>query len=124
MITTDYRMWEFDEEFIDYILKHRILAIDMEIATLFAVGYALNVPIGAIMLISDLPLREGGIKGKDQARKIFKTYTEKHLDMGVKTFEELSANKLPTVTNVHPVNGDRFLKSILNNICFNLTPSK
>jgi len=94
MITTDYRMWEFDQEFIDYILNHRILAIDMEIATLFAVGYALNVPIGAIMLISDLPLREGGIKGKDQAREIFKTYTEKHMNLGIKTFEEIKRQRI------------------------------
>jgi len=46
------------------------------------------------MLISDLPLREGGIKGKDQARDIFKTYTEKHLDMGIKTFEELKHQQI------------------------------
>jgi len=48
MLTTDYRMWEFDDDFIDYILKHRILAIDMEIATLFSVAYALSLPMGAI----------------------------------------------------------------------------
>lgn len=83
MLTTDYRMWEFDQEFIDYILKHRILAIDMEIATLFSVGYALNVPTGAIMLVSDLPLRKGGIKSKDSAKEIFSKYTDNHLQMGI-----------------------------------------
>lgn len=89
MLTTDYRMWEFDREFIDYILKHRILAIDMEIATLFSVAYALNVPVGAIMLISDMPLKKGGIKSKESAKEIFQTYTEKHMLSGLLALEEI-----------------------------------
>lgn len=89
MHTTDYRMWEFDKDFIDYILKHRIIAIDMEIATLFSVGYALNVPTGALMLVSDLPLRKGGIKSKDSAAEVFQTYTEQHLEIGIKIVEEM-----------------------------------
>jgi len=93
MMTTDYRMWEFDQEFIDYILKQRIIAIDMEIATLFAVGYALNVPIGALMLVSDLPLRKGGIKSKASAHDIFHTYTDQHLKMGVRVCEEIAKRK-------------------------------
>lgn len=100
MLTTDYRMWEFDQEFIDYILKHRILAIDMEIATLFAVGYALNVPTGAIMLVSDMPLRKGGIKSKDSAKEIFGKFTETHLHMGIEIMmtikAQLEANGLET----------------------------
>lgn len=83
LMTTDYRMWEFDDDFIKYIHKHRILAIDMEIATLFSVGYALNVPTGAVMLVSDLPLRKGGIKSKDSAQEIFSQYTEAHLQIGI-----------------------------------------
>lgn len=89
MLTTDYRMWEFDAEFIDYILKHRILAIDMEIATVFSVAYALNVPIGAIMLISDMPLKKGGIKSKESANTVFETFTKNHLHAGIKTIEEI-----------------------------------
>lgn len=91
MLTTDYRMWEFDQEFIDYILKHRILAIDMEIATLFSVGYALNVPTGAIMMVSDLPLRKGGIKSKDSAKEIFCKYTDNHLLMGIEIMATIKA---------------------------------
>ena len=95
MLTTDYRMWEFDTEFIDYIIKHRIMAIDMEIATLFAVGYAMNVPTGALMLVSDLPLRKGGIKSKDSASEIFHTYTKQHLNMGIKILDEMKAQHCP-----------------------------
>ena len=95
MHTTDYRMWEFDQEFIDYILKHRIIAIDMEIATLFSVGHALNVPTGALMLVSDVPLRKGGIKSKDSAKEIFTDHTETHLDIGIKVIEELCRQSYP-----------------------------
>lgn len=93
MLTTDYRMWEFDEEFIDYIHKHRILAIDMEIATLFSVGYALNVPTGAIMLVSDLPLRKGGIKSKDSAAEVFSKFTELHLQIGIDVMDYVNKQK-------------------------------
>lgn len=95
MLTTDYRMWEFDAEFIDYILKHRILAIDMEIATLFSVGYALNVPTGALMLVSDLPLRKGGIKSKDSAQDVFCNYTDNHLRIGLDVIEAIKQVKVP-----------------------------
>lgn len=88
LMTTDYRMWEFDQEFIEYILKHRIMAIDMEIATIFAVGYARNVPTGAMMLVSDLPLKKGGIKSKESAEDIFLTYTQEHLQMGLKVLTQ------------------------------------
>lgn len=93
MLTTDYRMWEFDQEFIDYIYKHRIIAVDMEIATLFSVGYALGVPTAALMLVSDLPLRTGGIKSKTSAQDIFTAYANEHLKMGVRISEELTHKK-------------------------------
>jgi len=92
MMTTDYRMWEFDQEFIDYIMQHRILAIDMEIATLFSVAYAMNIPIGAIMLISDMPLQKGGIKSKESAEKVFQKYADQHLHIGLKVLEEIKQN--------------------------------
>lgn len=89
MLTTDYRMWEFDEDFINYIQKHRIIAIDMEIATLFSVAYAFNMPIGSIMLVSDLPLRKAGIKSKDSAQAVFQKYTERHVDIGIRVMKEI-----------------------------------
>jgi len=102
MLTTDYRMWEFDQEFIDYILKHRILAIDMEIATLFSVGYALNVPTGAIMLVSDLPLRKGGIKSSESATEIFCKFTDNHLRLGIEIMTTIKAHREQNGNNSLP----------------------
>ncbi|MEJ5361574.1 MAG: hypothetical protein WHV26_05875 [Spirochaetota bacterium] len=85
---------------IDYILKHRILAIDMEIATLFAVAYAMNVPIGAIMLISDLPLKKGGIKSKESASLVFNAFTQKHLQLGIKVIESIQVKSGEGITRL------------------------
>nr|MBF0223185.1 hypothetical protein [Desulfobulbaceae bacterium] len=65
----------------------------MEIATLFSVGYALNVPTGAIMLISDMPLRKGGIKSKDSANVVFCNHTSNHLRIGIDIVEAIKKLK-------------------------------
>ncbi|MGZ3698531.1 MAG: AMP nucleosidase, partial [Bdellovibrionota bacterium] len=55
--TTDYRFWEFDDKFKAQLYEERALAIEMESATLFIGGFASKVPIGALLLVSDLPLQ-------------------------------------------------------------------
>lgn len=81
--TTDRRLWEFDEGFIKYLRKQRIIGIDMELATLFSVGYHYEVPIGSIMLVSDMPLQRRGIKDKKLHTEIYEKYMDKHLDIAL-----------------------------------------
>ncbi|MEW6056362.1 MAG: AMP nucleosidase [Bdellovibrionota bacterium] len=88
--TTDYRFWEFNDRFKETLYEERALAIEMECATLFVAGFASKVPIGALLLVSDLPLRRGGIKTKKSAKKVFKKYTDLHLDMGIKAMSEIA----------------------------------
>ncbi len=88
--TTDYRFWEFDERFKAQLYDERAIVIDMETATLFVAGFACKVPIGALMLVSDLPLRRGGIKTKKSARKVFRQFTDLHLEMGIKSMSEIA----------------------------------
>ena len=88
--TTDYRFWEFNEEFKETLYSERALAVEMETATLFIAGFVSKVPIGALLLVSDLPLTRGGIKTKKSASKIFKEYTDLHLDMGIKSMSEIA----------------------------------
>ena len=71
-------------------LLERALAIDMETATLFIGGFAAKVPIGALLLVSDLPLRRGGIKTKKSAKAVFRQYTDKHLEIGIKSMSEIA----------------------------------
>ena len=88
--TTDYRFWEFDEKFKAQLYDERVLGIDMETATLFSVGFASKVPIGALLLVSDLPLTKDGIKTKKSANSIFKQFTDLHIDIGIKAMSEIA----------------------------------
>lgn len=88
--TTDYRFWEFDEKFKAQLYEERALAIEMETATLFVAGFASKVPIGALLLVSDLPLRRGGIKTKKSARAVFRKFTDLHLEIGMKSMSEIA----------------------------------
>ena len=88
--TTDYRFWEFDRDFKQQLYEERALAIDMETATLFSVGFASKVPIGALLLVSDLPLRAGGIKTRESAKAVFAQHTDKHIEIGIRAMSEIA----------------------------------
>jgi AMP nucleosidase len=88
--TTDYRFWEFDDRFKAQLYDERALAIDMETATLFVAGFACKVPIGALLLVSDLPLKRGGIKTKKSAKAVFRQFTDLHLEIGIKSMSEIA----------------------------------
>ncbi|MBN1558655.1 AMP nucleosidase [candidate division KSB1 bacterium] len=87
--TTDYRFWEFDEIFKRKLYEERAIAIEMESAALFSVGFVSKVPIGALLLVSDLPLQRGGIKTKASAKAVFASYTELHINIGIKAITEI-----------------------------------
>jgi len=93
--TMNKRMWELDEDFIKRVKAYRAQAIEMECATLFTACYRHKLPIGALLLVSDLPLE----KSKDQvsSEKVFKNFMERHVELGVKVLkrtEELLAKKV------------------------------
>lgn len=88
--TTDYRFWEFDDMFKAELYDERALGIDMETATLFIAGFTSKVPIGALLLVSDLPLKRGGIKTKSSANSVFKEYTDLHLEIGIRSMSQIA----------------------------------
>jgi AMP nucleosidase len=90
--TTDRRLWEYDEKFVHYLRKQRILAIEMELATLFSVAYRYEVPIGSIMLVSDMPLQKRGIKDRKLSNKIYTAYMDTHLDIGLDAATKIDDN--------------------------------
>ncbi|RPJ72190.1 MAG: AMP nucleosidase, partial [Desulfobacteraceae bacterium] len=90
--TTDRRLWEFDEEFVNYLRHRRILAIEMELATLFTVAYRFEVPIGSIMLVSDMPLQRRGIKDKKLSEEIFAKYMDTHIEAGMDAVAKLNSS--------------------------------
>jgi len=85
--TTNIRFWEFNEAFKQKLIETKAQALEMECATLFAASYRRKLPLGALLLISDLPLTHEGIKTKKSAKMIFDTYTNDHLEKGVKILD-------------------------------------
>ncbi|MCM2276142.1 MAG: AMP nucleosidase, partial [Candidatus Didemnitutus sp.] len=60
--TTNRRVWEHDAEFKKYLAKLRVMAIDMETATVFITGFHNEIPTGALLLVSDEPMTPEGVK--------------------------------------------------------------
>ncbi len=88
--TTDYRFWEFSPGFKEKLYSQRVIGIEMETAALFTAGFASKVANGALLLVSDLPLQEGGIKTKASAKKVFQEYTDLHLEIGIKAMSGIA----------------------------------
>ncbi len=88
--STDYRFWEFDDAFKENLIHERVLAVEMETAALFTSCFVSKVNIGALLLISDLPLRKGGIKTKASAKTVFKKYTDIHIEIGIEAMADIA----------------------------------
>ncbi|MEC7838869.1 MAG: AMP nucleosidase [Chlamydiota bacterium] len=86
--TTNKRFWEFNEDFVNRIKVTRPQAIEMECATLFMSGYYHKLPVGALLLISDLPLNRDGIKTKESSESVFAKFTQDHVEIGVRIMHE------------------------------------
>lgn len=89
IFTTNRRVWEHDKEFKNYLEKTRCIGIDMETATLFVVAFANEIPHGALLLVSDMPLTPEGIKTIDSDKKVTQTFTKLHLKIAIESLREL-----------------------------------
>jgi len=87
--TTNRRVWEYDEEFKQYLIKIRCMGIDMETATLFSVGFANSIPTGALLLISDQPMISSGIKTEASDRLVTEQFVEDHIRIGIDSLHQL-----------------------------------
>jgi AMP nucleosidase len=87
--TTNRRVWEHDKDFKRYLRKTRCMAIDLETATLFTVGFANSIPTGALLLVSDQPMISSGIKTETSDRKVSEKFTEEHLRIGIDSLNQL-----------------------------------
>jgi AMP nucleosidase len=92
--TTNKRFWEFNPEFRNRLKATRPQAIEMECATLFTASYSHRLPLGALLLISDLPFVPGGLKTKKSSDLIFKTHMPDHIEKGIKIVHALEKHDL------------------------------
>ncbi len=82
--TTNMRFWEFNEEFKNRLKATKAQGIEMECATLFAASYKRKFTLGALLLVSDLPLNQDGIKTKQSSQMIFEKHSADHVEKGIK----------------------------------------
>jgi AMP nucleosidase len=90
--TTNRRVWEWDEEFKEYLRKIRAQAIDMETATIFTVAFSNKIPAGALLLVSDSPMVPEGVKTDVSDISVTKNYVEQHLKIGIDSIKQLINN--------------------------------
>jgi AMP nucleosidase len=83
VLTTNRRVWEYDEKFKNYLREVRAMAVDMETATIFTVGFANEIPAGALLLVSDQPMISSGIKTSQSDKKITNLFVEDHIMIGI-----------------------------------------
>lgn len=87
--TTNRRVWEHDEEFKTRLREYTPIAIDMEVATIFVVGHKNEIARGALLLVSDLPMTQEGIKTQASDAQVSQEWAEVHLDIGIESLTEL-----------------------------------
>src|SRR3989344_7196689 len=95
--TTNMRFWEFNEEFKTRLKNTRAQGIEMECATLFSASYKRKLTLGSLLLISDLPLNQEGIKTKESSQKVYDLYTKNHVEIGIRILHrarEMQAQKV------------------------------
>ena len=90
--TTNRRVWEYDDTFKDYLQQTRAYAIDMETATLFTVGFHNQIPVGALLLVSDSPMVPEGVKTLEKDEINAKQFDRKHIEMGINALLKLMNN--------------------------------
>ncbi len=90
--TTNRRVWEYDIKFKKYLKKLRAMAIDMETATIFTVGFANSTPCGALLLVSDQPMIPQGVKTDASDKKVSSSFVHSHVKIGVESLQQIINN--------------------------------
>jgi AMP nucleosidase len=94
VFTTNRRVWEWDTNFKERLREMRCIAIDMETATIFTVGFKNKIPVGALLLVSDMPMMPEGVKTDASDKAVTTNFVERHLTIGINSLKQLMNNSL------------------------------
>ena len=97
--TTNRRVWEFDSSFKEYLIKTHATGIDMETATLLTAGFANKIPTGVLLMVSDKPLEESGVKTEESDKVVTKMFAQEHVEFGIKALE-MMIDKKKTIRHI------------------------
>jgi AMP nucleosidase len=90
--TTNRRVWEHDNKFKKYLKMLRAMAIDMETATIFTTAFKNEMPAGALLLVSDIPMIPEGVKTDESDKKVTSSFVDLHLKIGIASLKQLINN--------------------------------
>lgn len=90
--TTNKRVWEHREDFKQNLRDLRCIAIDMETATIFIAAFKNQMPAGALLLVSDMPMTSDGIKTEASDREVTARFSQTHLAIGIDSLRQLINN--------------------------------
>lgn len=97
--TTNKRLWEHREDFKKRLRDLRCIAIDMETATIFVAAFKNQMPAGALLLVSDMPMTANGVKTEASDKVVTANFAQLHLRIGVESLKQL-INKGQTVKHL------------------------
>lgn len=93
--TTNRRLWEHDQAFLDKLRALTAIAIDMETATIFIVGHHNNISRGALLLVSDVPTTPEGVKTEASDRVVTEEWAQHHLEIGIDAMSDIAEHGEP-----------------------------
>jgi len=97
--TTNKRVWEHREDFKQRLRNLRCIAIDMETATIFVAAFKNQMPAGALLLVSDMPMTQEGVKTEASDKEVTANFADLHLKIGMDSLKQL-INKGLTVKHL------------------------
>jgi len=89
--TTNRRVWEHDQAFKARLRDLRVIGIDMETATVFSTGIVNDIPRGALLLVSDVPMTPEGVKTEESDKTVTAKYVDLHIEIGINAMTEIGA---------------------------------
>ena len=87
--STNRRIWEHDEEFLEKLKKTTSIGIDMETATIFIVGHYNVIARGALLMVSDVPLTPEGVKTEESDLRVTQQWADSHLQIGIDAMTDI-----------------------------------
>ena len=67
----------------------RAMGVDLETATIFVVGFANEIPTGALLLVSDQPMISSGVKTEKSDQIVNEKFMNDHLTIGIDALKQM-----------------------------------
>ncbi|MEX0761394.1 MAG: AMP nucleosidase [Dehalococcoidia bacterium] len=93
--TTNRRLWEHDDYFLERLQALTCIGIDMETATIFIVGHYNHISRGALLLVSDVPTTPDGVKTEEADSRVTQVWSDIHLQVGIEAMTEIGEKGEP-----------------------------